>query len=888
VVLAAVSTSSGGTLTDYFRRDMETQGEAASHYRYLLGDAAVPTFFGRGAEALGLSERDATPGIFGKLCAGIGPNGERLRQNAGQSQDAAWDITLNFSKSVSLAALLGSDKSRSCIQNAATETMEKLARHVESSVAQTRRGKGGRTIESVAGLVMVGFWHIESRYGDPHLHCHLLVFNACLRHDGTWGAVHSKPLYRSKMALGALASAEMATQLRAEGLDIVAARDGFEIRGISESVRRAFSKGRERILKFAEERGYGSAKALESINRRLRPAKVNNDRVAQLAAWRETAASHGVTPEHIQNLFGRPRAVHLARLRGNARRATRGAVAWLTEHTSTFRREDVLRLAANACRGGHAPLDAIVRATDEQLRHDSRILWLGERHGQAIYAARQNLDLERRAIHAAKVASSDRAHVMKSATVKNAAVAHGLDEEQAAALEEIARGPGAVRLIRGGAGTGKTRLLAALAAAAESEGHRVIGLAPTGVAREGLSVGARIDDAFTVAKFRQVSSPSVGLQVRHGLRMLARTAVKRGTWKLPRIGLQKGDHVIVDEAAMVGFRDLAKLIRQTRRAGAKLILCGDDRQLGPVEAGASLFAELGRELGATELRTNWRQRGSLWMQRLNWHLAARESDEAIRLLVDQERLHVATGDENPLRACVDRYLGCSPAVRRSTMVIGATRAQVAVLNESIQAARLEQGELTGTAARLRVDAAGTMQGGDDVQELRFHIGDRVVLRRNQASVLLRDARKQRPLESRGVVNGDFGAVTAVHGTRLRVLLDRKGPEGESMVADIDLRDYSNIELGYAATAYRVQGKTVKQSLVLADPGSLDAQLAYVALTRQSDDLHVFAHEVAVGEEFADLSRALSRTRQLEAAVTEQRLCEEEQRQAQQLSLGRSY
>jgi len=109
-----------------------------------------------------------------------------------------------------------------------------------------------------------------------------------------------------------------------------------------------------------------------------------------------------------------------------------------------------------------------------------------------------------------------------------------------------------------------------------------------------------------------------------------------------------------------------------------------------------------------------------------------------------------------------------------------------------------------------------------------------------------------------------------------------------MVADFDLRDYSDVELGYAATAYRVQGKTVSQSLVLADPGSLDAQLAYVALTRQSDELHVFAHEVAVGKEFADLSRGLSRNRQLEAAVTEQRRCEEEQRQAASLSVWRSY
>ena len=54
--------------------------------------------------------------------------------------------------------------------------------------------------------------------------------------------------------------------------------------------------------------------------------------------------------------------------------------------------------------------------------------------------------------------------------------------------------------------------------------------------------------------------------------------------------------------------------------------------------------------------------------------------------------------------------------------------------------------------------------------------------------------------------------------------------------------------------------------MVVDAGSLDAELAYVALTRQSDDLHVFAHEVAVGAELADLSRAMQRTRRQELAI----------------------
>lgn len=872
MVVVTVSASSGALLTDYFRRDMEQRPEGELAYRYLLGDGAVPVLLGRGSEELGLLGREVTSELFAATCKGIGPAEERLRQNAGDDRDAAWDITLNFSKSVSLAGLLGGNDSQARIQKAAKATLEELAHFVESNVAQTRRGKNGQIIEGVAGLVMVGFWHIESRYGDPHLHCHLVVFNTCLRHDGTWGALRSEPFYQSKIALGALASAEMSSRLRAEGLHLRPTRDGFELKGISDSVSRAFSTGRERILRFAEERGYTSAKALEAINRRLRPAKIVHDRAAQMADWRATAALLGCEPQRIDSLFRGRQRRHLDRIRGNARRAARGAVGWLAEHHSTFTRTDVLRLAAHACRNGHASLSAIVQATDLTLRTHPSILWLGERQGLRVYASHQNLSVERKTLRAAKEMSTDRSHMLRTRSVLDAAKSLCLDDEQVGALRELARTPGAVKVLRGGAGTGKTRLLAALATAAQSEGKRVIGLAPTGVAREGLRVGARLENAFTMAKFSHLTSRRVGAEVRHGLRMLWRVARRRGRWRLPKLKLKKGDHVILDEAAMVSFRDLASLMRKTRRAGAKLILCGDDKQLGPVESVASLFSELAREVGASELTTNWRQRGNPWMERLSRHLAARESDEAIRLLLDNKRLHVAVGDENPLLACVDGYVRIDAAARRSAVVIGATRSQVALLNQTIQEARQERGEIGGMSARHWSTSAS--EGLPE--ESKFFVGDRVVLRRNHPGVLLRNDRWIGGSKHFGVVNGDFGEVVAVHGRRLRIRLDRTGPNSDALVADIDLAKYQDVELGYAATAYRVQGKTVDRALVLADPGSIDSQLAYVALTRQSKDLHVFAHEVALGQELAELSRALSRSRRVEAVVTEQRRLEEEQ------------
>ena len=64
--------------------------------------------------------------------------------------------------------------------------------------------------------------------------------------------------------------------------------------------------------------------------------------------------------------------------------------------------------------------------------------------------------------------------------------------------------------------------------------------------------------------------------------------------------LRRGKVVVVDEAAMVASADLAKVVTLAERARAKVVLVGDHRQLGAVEAGG-LFRLLATETNAAEL-----------------------------------------------------------------------------------------------------------------------------------------------------------------------------------------------------------------------------------------------------------------------------------------------
>ncbi len=62
--------------------------------------------------------------------------------------------------------------------------------------------------------------------------------------------------------------------------------------------------------------------------------------------------------------------------------------------------------------------------------------------------------------------------------------------------------------------------------------------------------------------------------------------------------------LIVDDAGMVGTRDLAILAAHASQSGAKLALVGDDRQLPEIEAGGAFraIAERNGSIGLTEVR----------------------------------------------------------------------------------------------------------------------------------------------------------------------------------------------------------------------------------------------------------------------------------------------
>ncbi|MGH7989249.1 MAG: AAA family ATPase, partial [Limisphaerales bacterium] len=134
-----------------------------------------------------------------------------------------------------------------------------------------------------------------------------------------------------------------------------------------------------------------------------------------------------------------------------------------------------------------------------------------------------------------------------------------LDEEQRLALDALLRSTNAVSLFRGGAGTGKSFVLGELVEQVRQSGKRVAVLAPQRQQVVDMEK-AKFPSPTTVTNF-----------------LLKRELVE-------------GAVVVVDEAGQIGGRQMSELLRLARERNARVILSGDTRQHGAVEASDALLA----------------------------------------------------------------------------------------------------------------------------------------------------------------------------------------------------------------------------------------------------------------------------------------------------------
>ena len=374
-----------------------------------------------------------------------------------------------------------------------------------------------------------------------------------------------------------------------------------------------------------------------------------------------------------------------------------------------------------------------------------------------------------------------------------------LSGEQRDAFDHVTGDAGLASVV-GYAGSGKSVMLGVAREAWEGQGYTVRGAALSGIAAENLEGGSGI-------RSRTIAS------LEHA-------------WGQGREQLGPRDVLVVDEAGMIGSRQMERVLSQARDAGAKVVMVGDPEQLQAIEAGAA-FRSVTERHGAAEITEIRRQREG-WQRDATRALATGRTGEAIHAYDGKGMVHAADTREQARGELVDGWDRARQAEPGKTRIILThTNAEVQSLN----------GE-----ARDRLRASGDL--GDDVTvkaergDRQFATGDRIMFLRNERGM--------------GVKNGTLATIERVSAEGMAVRLD----DGRGVA--FDTKDYAHVDHGYAATFHKSQGVTVDRAHVLATPG-MDRHSAYVGMSRHRDDVQLHYGR----DDFADqrqLVRALSRDR----------------------------
>ena len=714
----------------------------------------------------------------------------------------AFDPCFSSPKSVSLLAAGGDLQTRQLLAEGRSEALQVAIGYLEGHGIGVRREHNGTDrYPAVGGLVAVAFEHRMSRAGDPNSHTHVLVQNIAQGPDGRWTALDSDRLYAQLMAADHLyLAAERAALTHRLGVrwGPVDERSGAaEIIGLEDrTLIERFSKRSEQIDQWLDTHGLSGIKASSAAAVATRaPKDYSESEQSVYQRWTAELAEQGVGERQLAEVCSGGHGRPASQTELDAALDVLAGPDGLTGQVSSFTRTDVVDALAKRLPVAPSAQEALTQAEAAADRFlEERAIWVGRdrRLGVERFSTPELLALERQLVDGATGRAEQGCAVIRPEVVRRVLDRHAsVGEDQAAMVRDLTQGGDGVAVVVGRAGSGKTWALGLAREAFELDGYQVHGCAPTGIASVGLA-----DEGFTDAR----TVDRLLLDVQAG-----------------RTELDGRTVLVVDEAAMVGTRKLAPLLQHAERAGAKVVLVGDDRQFASIAAGGG-FRALRLRLGASELTVNRRQ-VEAWEQQAIDDVRAGNLERAIAAYAEHDRIRAFEARDDRDRTLVSDWWQAHQAGERP-VIYAHRRVQVDQLNAVCQRLRAEAGQL------------GPERLG--VGDRSFAVGDVVVLGANAPDRL-------------GVVNGTTAVIRELDlaGRAMTVRTLEEEPAktvrlpGWYLDAAVQRGQSRRVDLAYARTDMRSQGRTELRALLALD-GAEDMQGGYVQLTRstQGTDLYL--------------------------------------------------
>jgi conjugative relaxase-like TrwC/TraI family protein len=807
------------------------------------GEKVCGQWFGRGAEKLGLKGQVELE-QFERLRQGCHPQtGQQIRQRISRVEQGEkssrnlYDFTLSAPKSISLMAILANDsRLTEAHDRAVMRTLEQIEKY-----AATRVRADGRNEDRITGnLAVACYRHDTSRRLDPQLHTHCVAANLTWdQEEQRWKALQAGGIYERCAFFTEFYRNILAQEVHALGYETESRLNGFEIKGVPERLLKEFSRGSEAreaaVAEFIKE--YGREPTDNEISvlvRDSRPDKLIHISTAEVRRQQFDR----MTAEDWRTLAQVREAADLRSKKPvktiSAEAALQHGLDHVFERLSVAPDHAVYAAALRYGRG-QVNLNDLERAMREREARAEII-----RAGTDI-ATRASLDREREMVH--RVREGRNRHERMGKEPKEFDTSK-LNAEQKRVVDTVLDSPDFAITVQGAAGTGKTQMLRALARGMQAGGRLMTAIAPTTKATDGLKKTG-FQNAMTVEALLQNKEAHP---------------------------LLSGRAIVVDEAGMVSGRQLSEIIRLAGRYDARLILVGDTKQLGAVEASDALRILIDeKSIASVSLRKVQRQESKEY----------RDAIRALRInplngfhrLETMKAINEVDLFERPEKVA-EAYLNA----KGSALVVCPTHEEIRRVTDAIRAGLIQEQKLGEQTTLHRLEPQNWTEAQkrhvknfEPGQVLVFHKGTKdahkyeafTVLSRDGESITARSApgrdvtltKKQAKCFSVfakkeiDVAPGDWLSIQAnlndgpykfTNGERVKVASINE--EGSIVLDDKRTipRHFRQFTHGYAITAHRAQGTSVDEVIISGD--RMNKELFYVAASRGRKKITVFTED----------------------------------------------
>jgi ATP-dependent exoDNAse (exonuclease V) alpha subunit len=408
--------------------------------------------------------------------------------------------------------------------------------------------------------------------------------------------------------------------------------------------------------------------------------------------------------------------------------------------------------------------------------------------GGARWTSRQLITTEQRGL---ALAACPAAAPVDGALLAEVLAAHpDLGQAQRRAVVTIAAQARLVGVLVGPAGSGKTATLSTVADLWTRQGRQVVGVALAAMTAKRLETDSGIPSRTLASLLTSGQLPVDGV-------------------------------VVLDEAGMVGTRQLHQLFERAHAANTRVLLVGDPAQLPEIDAGG-LFRHLSRPAARPAVLEGNARQCHPWEQNALTSLRDGDVDGALRAYEGHDRITALPDRDALLGQIAADYVDLQAG--RHAVVLASRRRDVADLNSLIRGRLQQHGQLGADVGALRDD-------------LPLALGDELLA--------------TRPLRT-------VAGQKLLNGTRLRLT----GITARHVTVDDDAHRYvldrataaAGLQHGYAFTVHKAQGLTVDTALVLTE--GLNHNAAYTALSRGRQRNQLYVHDGAERPALAALASQL--------------------------------